>query len=143
MDNLLKRYYQGDTSLDEEKQLRAMFKQGHFQDEKLLSIDNREIQIPPQTEAKIRQALQKRCHRKVRIHNLYTLAGSIAAIAILIFTIRGFLPSADTSQIILTDNMKKERFEDALRIIGNVLDEKHPPIQQVLYEDNKLIIAIE
>ena len=39
--------------------------------------------------------------------------------------------------------MKRERFEDAMRIIGQVLDEKPADTQKVLYEDNRLIIAIE
>lgn len=43
----------------------------------------------------------------------------------------------------LSDHLKKERFENALRVIGEVLEEKTPITQKILYEDNQLIIIIE
>lgn len=43
----------------------------------------------------------------------------------------------------LSDNLKKERFENALRVLGNALEDEKTPVQRVLYEDHNLIIAIE
>ena len=63
--------------------------------------------------------------------------------AVLILSFRETFTTTPRPGIQLSDNLKKERFENALRVLGNALEDEKTPVQRVLYEDHNLIIAIE
>ena len=90
MEEVLKRYYKGETTLAEERELRSAWQRGELPGEPILT-----------------------------------------------FT------TTPRPGIQLSDNLKKERFENALRVLGNALEDEKTPVQRVLYEDHNLIIAIE
>lgn len=138
-DEVLERYYRGETTVDEERLLRRLFEGGELPDEPVLAFRQRSQELPAGLEAKIRGEIHRR--RSLRLHHWSLIVGGVAATVILILSLRSFLPQPEYLQ--LSDNIKKERFENALRTIGNVLEEKNPPVQKVIYEDNKLIISIE
>lgn len=138
---ILKRYYQGETTLQEEQELRNLYRQGKLPEDPMLAYANTKIQSPVRLSENIRESIQKR--RKQRNRQIRLIVGSIAAILILIVSFRGLLQTHTPHELQLSDNIKKERFEDALRVIGNVLEEKTAPVQKVLYEDNNLIITVE
>lgn len=138
-DELLERYYRGETTVDEERQLRRLFEGGELPDEPMLAFRQGSQELPAGLEAKIRGEIHRR--RSLRMQHRSLIVGGVAATVILILSLRSFLPQPVYLQ--LSDNIKKERFENALRTIGNVLEEKNPPVQKVIYEDNKLIISIE
>lgn len=138
-DEVLERYYRGETTVDEERLLRGLFEGGELPEEPMLAFRQRSQELPAGLEAKIRGEIHR--HRSLRMHHRSLIFGGVAATVILILSLRSFLPQPEYLQ--LSDNIKKERFENALRTIGNVLEEKTPPVQKVIYEDNKLIISIE
>lgn len=138
-DEVLERYYRGETTVDEERLLRRLFEGGELPDEPVLAFRQRSRELPAGLEAKIRGEIHRR--RSLRMQHWSLIVGGVAASLILILSLRSFLPQPAYLQ--LSDNIKKERFENALRTIGNVLEEKTPPVQKVIYEDNKLIISIE
>lgn len=138
-DEVLERYYRGETTVDEERLLRGLFEGGELPDEPMLAFRQRSRELPAGLEAKIRREIHRR--RSLRMQHRSLIVGGVAASLILILSLRSFLPQPEYLQ--LSDNIKKERFENALRTIGNVLEEKTPPVQKVIYEDNKLIISIE
>lgn len=141
-EDILKRYYQGETTIEEERLLKLSFRQGEFPDTPTLSCQGKNRELPESLMEKI----QQRIHRKA-MHNLrnrWITAAGIAAMVVLILSLRSLLPQSHLGEKLqLSDNIKKERFEDALRVLGNALGEQTPPIQKVLYEDSNLIIAIE
>lgn len=139
--DILKRYYQGESSIEEEQMLKAAFRKGEFQDEPILAFPKKIQELPEGFMEKIQGNIHQRSVSRVRYWTI--TAASIAALLVLIISLRGLLPQSDSSCLQLSDNMKKERFEKALQVIGNVLEEKSPQPQKVLYEDNKLIITIE
>lgn len=138
-DHILERYYRGETTLEEERMLKAAFRRGELPDDPALAFQEQQVSLP----ASVTQGIQSAIHRKSSrtLRNRLIRAGAIAALLILIISLRGLLPHPQ-EYLQLSDNMKKERFEGALRMIGKVLEEKAPE-QKVLYEDNNLIIAIE
>ena len=143
MDNIqdiLKRYYRGETTLAEERYLKEEYRRGHLPEDPALSMKPVKELLPEGLYANIQQGICKRQQKHFR--QLYLTAGSIAAMLILIIFIKGSFQPAFQSDLQVTDNMKRERFENALRTIGNILEEDHPN-EKVLYEDHKLIIAIE
>lgn len=139
IDELIKRYYQGETSIEEERILKAAFHAGSLPDDPVLAYQDNSAIMPEGLMEKIQSNIHHKHHLKLR-YRILTLSG-IAAMLLLVVSIRSLLPRQETLQ--LSDNLKKERFEEALRVIGNVIDEKNPPIQKVLYEDSRLIIAVE
>lgn len=141
MDNkeILKRYYRGETTVEEERTLRAAYRSGALPDDPVLAFGQNVAELPAGLEANIRTSIRRR--RQPR-RLVWLTASGIAAMFVLILSVRSLLPDPP-SRLQLSDNLKKERFEQALRVIGNVLEEKQPPVQKVLYEDNKLIIAVE
>lgn len=141
MDNkeILRRYYRGETTVEEERMLRAAYRSGALPDDPILAFGQKTAELPTGLEAGIRSSIRRRQHPR---RLLWLTAAGIAATLVLILSVRSLLPGAHP-RLQLSDNLKKERFEEALRVIGNVLEEKQAPAQKVLYEDNKLIIAIE
>ncbi len=139
INELVQRYYQGETSIQEERILKAAFHAGELPDDPALAYGGKQPLMPEGLMEKIQNNIHHKHHAKRR-HRILTLGG-IAALVLLIISIRSLLPREEPLQ--LSDNLKKERFEEALRVIGNVIDERNPPIQKVLYEDNRLIIAVE
>lgn len=139
--DILKRYYQGESSVEEERMLKAAFRKGEFADEPMLAFQKKEQELPEGFMEKVRGNRPK--HSVPRFRYWTITVASIAALLVLIISLRGLLPQSDSSCLQLSDNMKKERFEKALQVIGDVLEEKSPQPQKVLYEDNKLIITIE
>lgn len=141
LNEILERYYRGETTVEEERQLREASRLGELPDDPMPAYQGRKTDMPAGLLDRIQRDIHTRANH--RRHNLRITLCSTAAILILIICLRGMLPQSSVDNICLSDNMKKERFENALRVIGHVLEENTPPVQKVLYEDNKLIIAIE
>lgn len=141
LNEILERYYRGETTVEEERQLRAASRLGKLPDDPMPAYQGRKTDMPAGLIDRIQRDIHTRANHRRR--NLRITLCSTAAILILIICLRGMLPQPRLDNIRLSDNMKKERFENALRVIGQVLEENTPPVQKVLYEDNKLIIAIE
>lgn len=135
---ILKRYYKGETTLAEEKFLKQEYRLGHLPEDPFLSVHPVRETLPAGLYTGIKQKIQNRKRRYLR--QIYWTTGSIAATLILILFIKGSFQQPLHSDLQLSDNMKRERFEDALRTIGHALEEKN---EQVLYENNHLIITIE
>ena len=131
MEEVLKRYYKGETTLAEERELRSAWQRGELPGEPILGLRG------PMEQRYIRQKRQR------KIRQLWITAGSIAAMAVLILSFRETFTTTPRPGIQLSDNLKKERFENALRVLGNALEDEKTPVQRVLYEDHNLIIAIE
>lgn len=138
---ILKRYYQGESTLEEERLLKEAYRQKELPDDPMLAFNQSETVIPPELPDMIRQNIHANQQRRTGV--LRVILGSIAASLILIVSLRSLIQDNNPHQVQLSDNLKKERFEDALRVIGNVLEEEKPDVQKVLYEDHNLIIAIE
>ena len=136
---IIERYYKGETTLEEERRLKAAFRKGEYSDEPVLSFQEKETAVPEDLMERIRTGIHRKARYRMRQRIL--AISSVAALLILILSLPHLLSPPETLQ--LSDNLKKERFEDALRVIGNVIEEKTPPVQRVLYEDNRLIIAVE
>ncbi len=99
------------------------------------------MEIPEGLNEKLQRYIRQKRQRKIR--QLWITAGSIAAMAVLILSFRETFTTTPRPGIQLSDNLKKERFENALRVLGNALEDEKTPVQRVLYEDHNLIIAIE
>lgn len=140
-DEILERYYRGESTVEEERSLKKAFRQGELADEPMLAFSRTPSLLQPELREKIRQNLHRRQQR--RMSRWWITAGSIAAGLVLLIALRDFIPQTPPEQMQLSDNLKKERFEDALRVIGNVLEEEKPSVQRVLYEDHNLIISVE
>lgn len=138
---ILKRYYRGESTLEEERLLKEAYRQKELPDDPMLAFNQSETVIPPELPDMIRQNIHANQQRRTGV--LRVILGSIAASLILIVSLRSLIQDNNPHQVQLSDNLKKERFEDALRVIGNVLEEEKPDVQKVLYEDHNLIIAIE
>ena len=132
MEEVLKRYYKGETTLAEERELRSAWQRGELPGEPILGLRG-PMEIP--------EGLNEKLQRYIR--QLWITAGSIAAMAVLILSFRETFTTTPRPGIQLSDNLKKERFENALRVLGNALEDEKTPVQRVLYEDHNLIIAIE
>lgn len=139
IEEIVERYYRGETTIAEERALKKIYQQGGLKEEPMLSYRGEEMEIPSQLTREIQTCIHRRAQFRLRQRIL--ALSSVAALFGFIFFLRAFMPRQEA--IPLSDNLKKERFEDALRTIGNVIDEKTPPVQRVLYEDNRLIIAVE
>lgn len=139
---ILSRYYRGESSLKEEQILKEEYRKGALPDDPVFAFSNLKSEMPAVVAEKLGNSIQKR--QKHHIRQRIVLAGSIAALLILILSLRMLLPESPVARIQLSDNLKKERFENALRVIGNALEEK-PTYnnEKILYEDNKIIIAVE
>ena len=137
----LTRYYRGETTLREERQLKEAYRQGELDQDPFLSFGDTRFELPEGLDERLAAAIGKRKKRN-RSHSLIVL-GSVAAGLFLILSLNIFVPAGKEEKLQLSDNTKRERFEDALRVIGNVLEEKKTPSERVLYEDESIIIAIE
>lgn len=140
LQEIRKRYYRAETTLEEEAELKEMYQNGLLPEDPALSLRPLS-RMPEGLEERIRAGIRERKRKKLRQIG-YTTAG-IAATLILILTLRIPLISAHSKQLQLSDNIKRERFEEALRTIGEVLKEKTPSQERILYEDKDVIIAIE
>lgn len=141
IEDILKRYYEGESTLEEERWLKESFHKGELKEEPVLAYQHIAKEMPDELPGEI----QARIHRKA-VHSLRyrrLLVTGIAATFVLLISLRGFIFSPEVPPVPLSDHLKKERFEDALRIIGQALEEKQPPVQKVLYEDSKFIICVE
>lgn len=137
MDDTLKRYYNGDTTLEEERALRDAYRRGELPDEPVLAYRGTETALPG--------ALRDRINRRIGQHarRLWLARTATAAGIALLIGICLLIPRQPDRTLALTDTVKRERFEDAMRVIGQVLDEPPAAPQRVLYEDNRLIIVVE
>lgn len=141
LNEILNRYYRGESSVKEEQILKEAYRRKELPDEPALAVNSLGTQIPGGLELKIRNNIHSRQKRGFRQRII--IAGSAAAILILILSLGILLPYPPVSGVQLSDNLKKERFENALRVIGNALEEKPTYNEKILYEDNKIIIAVE
>lgn len=140
MEEVLKRYYKGETTLAEERKLKSAWQRGELPGEPIFGLRD-SMEIPEGLNEKLQQHIRQKRQRKIR--QIWITTGSIAAIAVLILSLRGAFTTTAGRGIQLSDNLKKERFENALRVLGNALEDEKTPVQRVLYEDHNLIIAIE
>lgn len=138
---ILKRYYQGKTTLEEERLLKAAFRKGEFSQELVLAYQNQVHELPTNLAEKIKNNIHQKKNRHLNYQWITII--STAAILVLIISLCSLLPNTSKPSMSLSDHLKKERFENALRVIGEVLEEKTPITQKILYEDNQLIIIIE
>ena len=136
MEEVLKRYYKGETTLAEERELRSAWQRGELPGEPILGLRD-PMEIPEGLNEKLQRYIRQKRQRKIR--QLWITAGSIAAMAVLILSFRGTFTTTPRPGIQLSDNLKKERFENALRVLGNALEDEKTPVQRVLYEDHNLI----
>lgn len=136
---IMKRYYRGETTVEEERLLKAAFRQKNLPEEPVLAFAGEKTALPPDLSAKIQERIRRRHCTAIR----RITAGSIAASLLLLVSLHSLRPGTPDAGIQLSDNLKKERFEDALRLIGKALDDKTQPERKVLYEDHNLIIAVE
>ena len=121
-------------------ELRSAWQRGELPGEPILGLRD-PMEIPEGLNEKLQRYIRQKRQRKIR--QLWITAGSIAAMAVLILSFRGTFTTTPRPGIQLSDNLKKERFENALRVLGNALEDEKTPVQRVLYEDHNLIIAIE
>ena len=133
MEEVLKRYYKGETTLAEERELRSAWQRGELPGEPILGLRG-PMEIPEGLNEKLQRYIRQKRQRKIR--QLWITAGSIAAMAVLILSFRGTFTTTPRPGIQLSDNLKKERFENALRVLGNALEDEKTPVQRVLYEDH-------
>lgn len=140
MEERLKRYYQGETTLAEERELKSAWQRGELPGEPVLGLRD-SVELPEGLNEKLQQHIRQK--RQFKIRRLLVTTGSIAAMAALILSLGRAFTTPSHPGIQLSDNLKKERFENALRVLGNALEEEKMPVQRVLYEDHNLIIAIE
>lgn len=141
VEDILKRYYRGETSLAEERFLKEKYRSGHLPEDLFLAFDVKEEPLPDELVSRIRSDFGRR--RQKHLRQVGVTIGSIAATAILVLFLKGVFTSPVSPDLRLTDSLKRERFENALQVIGNVLDDKASSREKILYEDNHLIIAIE
>lgn len=139
-EEILKRYYQGATTIEEERLLKNLSRKGELPDDPILVYKGKGKALPEEFLKEIQGKISRQKHASAR--HLWITAAGIAAILVMIISLRSLLPHP-VENLQLSDNIKKERFENALRVLGNILGETSPPVQKVLYEDNKLIIAVE
>lgn len=138
-ESILERYYRGETNLEDERQLKQAYRNGDLQDDPALAYANGLADLPPGLEERIRNSIRKR--QQARHRKTWVMISGIAATLILIISVRGFWPGQ--SNLYLSDSLKKTRLEEALRVIGQVLEEDTRPTEQVLYEDERIIIVRE
>ena len=74
------------------------------------------MEIPEGLNEKLQRYIRQKRQRKIR--QLWITAGSIAAMAVLILSFRETFTTTPRPGIQLSDNLKKERFENALRVLG-------------------------
>ena len=129
MEEVLKRYYKGETTLAEERELRSAWQRGELPGEPILGLRG-PMEIPEGLNEKLQRNIRQKRQRKIR--QLWITAGSIAAMAVLILSFRETFTTTPRPGI-----------ENALRVLGNALEDEKTPVQRVLYEDHNLIIAIE
>lgn len=139
--DILERYYQGESSVAEERLLRDAHRKGELPDDPALSFRGRDIELPIDLQENIRSGIRKK--RTNHLRYICITAGGIAAIAVLIIMMRSFHPHKPQESVQLSDNIKIERLEEALRVIGNVLEETTTTNEKILYEDNNIVITIE
>lgn len=135
---LQQRYYRGETTLTEEQQLRQAYRQGLLSDDPALCLDQQRASCPPEVLRNF-QAKQKQ-NRLVRFRRIRMTVAGIAALFLLLLSLPALFQTSVPS---VPDHLKRERFEEALRTIGQVLEEKTLRSEKVIYEDNQIIIAIE
>ena len=129
MEEILKRYYKGETTLAEEQELKSAWQRGELPGEPIFGLRD-PMEIPEGLNEKLQRYIRQKRQRKIR--QLW-----------MILSFRGTFTTTPRPGIQLSDNLKKERFENALRVLGNALEDEKTPVQRVLYEDHNLIIAIE
>lgn len=140
-ENKLARYYRGESSLKDEQSLKNAYRKGELPSEPALSYRGDTTPCPEEVLQAIRHSIGKRKARHSR--RIFQIAGGIAATLLLIIGLRAFLPAPPPAGIKLSEQVQRERFEDALRVIANVLNEQITGKEKIVYEDNDLIIAIE
>lgn len=140
-ESLLKRYYRGETTLGEEKQLKQSYKEGILPDDPVLCFGQESRKCPEKVLTAFRSEIRHK--RDLQLRHMRIIAGSIAAAFILFFCFQGLHRLTSASAYRLSDHQKRECLEEALRTIGQVLQEKPAQPEKVIYEDQQIIIAIE
>lgn len=139
--NKLARYYQGVSSLEDEQSLKTAYRKGDLPSEPALAYRGNDTSCPAELLNSICHKIEKQRIRRSR--RIFTIAGGIAATLLLLISLRSFFPTTASTSVKLSEQTQRERFEDALRVIANVLNEQTSNYEKIVYEDNNLIIAIE
>ncbi len=135
----IKRYYRGKSSLEEERDLKEKYRKGLLPEDPALGFGQNRISLPEELMDKLHtQIHQKNKNRQYRFW--YTIS-SAAALFILIIFFKNLWPAA--SHLQLSENDQRRRFEEALQIVGRVLEEQPTESEKILYEDTHLIITTE
>lgn len=144
INKLLEKYRQGASSLEEEKSLRKAFDAKAI-DEPMFAIRGKQMKAPASLQDAIQKKIEARKKAERRRFQIPVfISTGIAAAILLFFTFQ--IPQTeeiDPKPLQLSDNLKRERFEDAIRIIGDVLGEEKASQEKVIYEDNDIIISVE
>lgn len=135
---LQQRYYRGETSLTEEQQLRQAYRQGLLPNDPALCFGQKTETCPPEVLSAFHA--KRKQNQPVSFRRIRTTVAGIAAILLLFLSLSALF---ETPVPALPDQLKRERFEEALRTIGQVLEEKPLRPEKIIYEDKQLIIAIE
>ena len=114
MEEVLKRYYKGETTLAEERELRSAWQRGELPGEPILGLRD-PMEIPEGLNEKLQRNIRQKRQRKIR--QLWITAGSIAAMAVLILSFRETFTTTPRPGIQLSDNLKKERFENGGKLV--------------------------
>ena len=75
-EEIIKRYYRGETSIEEEKFLKAQYRSGHLKEDPFLSLSYPSLPLPSELNEKIRQAIRQQ--KKCALRRIYITVGSIA-----------------------------------------------------------------
>ncbi len=140
LDDVLKRYYAGETSIEEERMLKDLYRKGELLSDPVFAY-GKEVELPKGLAGRINAGIHQRSKR--RLYRKYLAASSVVACIILTVVAGRLLPGSSASSIYLSDRTKMERFEEAMRVIGNVLEEKTATGEKVLYEDQNFVIVME
>lgn len=148
--NIADRFYSGETSSHEEKQLRDMLKDKKntrdMSAEKAYFdfIDKNTIDIPENIESLALNKINKQQKLKFK-HNIKIWIPRLSAAALLVIVFLIIKPDKSSDNYFsqhLSDSEKKEKFEDALKIVNkSISGEKAEP--EILYNDDKFRIVIE
>ena len=137
--NSLERYYQGVSTLAEEQVLKEQYRNGNLSEEQIFSFRGKHPELSIDLQLRITTAIHHKKRVKLRRHLLRVT--SIAALLILSFFIREFVSPPTLTPI--SDQQKKECFEDALLTIGRLLNETSCKEQNVIYEDDYITIFVK